>query len=574
MSIKTRILAILFISIALFIGVSVFVNLQIKKTSPKLASFKEELSVIAHDQVDLLIASKNIRANVIQVQQFLTDISATRAQDGLNDGFELAKEAGDAFAIEVKKAEAIAKRNDYQEVLIILKKLTANFEPYYATGQKMAKAYIADGPASGNQIMGDFDATSSAMQEECEKLVTFVENKVHTDVVTADEHILDLQNSNATTEKFVLISNVIAIVLSLLGAIYLYRLLSRLFGNLQTDLSIFGEERYTDSLSLNPANKDEFGFVARTLTEMKDKLLKGKELEAQQATLKQQAEVARKEGMMQLAQSFEDRVQSIVQAVAAAATELSQTADLTITSTNRSQDMAREASASATQTAGNVESVASAAAELSSAVQEISSQLMRSNQLVADSVHKTQAADERAKSLSIAAEKVKEVVGLISEIASQTNLLALNATIESARAGEAGKGFAVVASEVKNLATQTGNSIVDINKVIQEMSTATGEIAGALTDIRQSVTQISESSSGISSAVEEQAATTNEIMRNMQTAAQGTSQVNHSVSEISAASQQANNSSQEVAAAARELSVQAENLDKQVREFLSEIRSA
>ena len=319
---------------------------------------------------------------------------------------------------------------------------------------------------------------------------------------------------------------------------------------------------------------DEIGALARSAEILRQKTIEADELRANQEKLKLEAERARKEGMMQLAQSFEDRVQGIVQAVAAAATELSQTADLTITSTARSQDMANEVAQSASQTAGNVESVASAAAELSSAVQEISSQLMRSNQLVADSVHKTQAADERAKSLSIAAEKVREVVGLISEIASQTNLLALNATIESARAGEAGKGFAVVASEVKNLATQTGNSIVDINKVIQEMTQAAGEIAEALGDIRGSVGQISESSSGISSAVEEQAATTNEIMRNMQTAAQGTSQVNHSVSEISAASQQANNSSQEVAAAARELSVQAENLDTQVRNFLAEIRSA
>jgi methyl-accepting chemotaxis protein len=339
-------------------------------------------------------------------------------------------------------------------------------------------------------------------------------------------------------------------------------IIARIAGG-DTDAEIRGAER-----------QDEIGDLAKSALTLRDNTRETVQLRADQERLKIEAERARKSSMLQLAQSFEDRVQGIVQAVAAAATELAQTADLTISSTNRSQDMAREASASATQTAGNVESVASAAAELSSAVQEISSQLMRSNQLVSDSVYKTQAADDRAKSLSLAAEKVREVVGLISEIASQTNLLALNATIESARAGEAGKGFAVVASEVKNLATQTGNSIVDINKVIQEMTIAAGEIADSLTDIRLSVTQISESSSGISSAVEEQAATTNEIMRNMQTAAQGTSQMNQSIGEISTASSQANSSSQEVAAAARELSVQAENLDTQVRNFLAEIRAS
>lgn len=333
-------------------------------------------------------------------------------------------------------------------------------------------------------------------------------------------------------------------------------------------------EGKTDIEIENTDRADEIGDLARAALTLRDTTAEAVRLRADQERLKAEAETERKRAMHQLASMFEDRVQGIVNAVAAAATELAQTADMTITSTSRSREMAQDVASSAEKTAANVKSVASAAEELSSAVQEISSQLMRSNQLVTDSVHKAQDADERAKSLATAAEKVKEVVGLISEIASQTNLLALNATIESARAGEAGKGFAVVASEVKNLATQTGNSIVDINKVIQEMMVAAGEITGSLTDIRQSVLQISEASSGISSAVEEQAATTNEIMRNMQTASQGTSMVNQSVSEISAASEQANGSSQEVAIAARELSVQAEALDKQVREFLREIRSA
>ncbi len=319
---------------------------------------------------------------------------------------------------------------------------------------------------------------------------------------------------------------------------------------------------------------DEIGDLARAALSLRNTTAEAARLRADQERLKAEAETERKRAMSQLASMFEDRVQGIVNAVAAAATELSQTADMTIASTTRSKDMAQNVANNSEQTATNVKSVASAAEELSSAVQEISSQLMRSNQLVTDSVHKAQNADDRAKGLSNAAEKVREVVGLISEIAAQTNLLALNATIESARAGEAGKGFAVVASEVKNLATQTGNSIVDINKVIQEMMVAAEDIASSLGEIKQSVLQISEASSGISSAVEEQAATTNEIMRNMQTAAQGTGLVSQSVGEISAASEQANSSSQEVAAAARELSIQAEALDKQVREFLREIRNS
>lgn len=77
--------------------------------------------------------------------------------------------------------------------------------------------------------------------------------------------------------------------------------------------------------------------------------------------------------------------------------------------------------------------------------------------------------NEQMKVLVEKANKVRTVIDVIHEIASQTNLLALNASIEAARAGEAGKGFAVVADEIRLLADSTQKSVVQIEKLLQEL---------------------------------------------------------------------------------------------------------
>ncbi|TGK83215.1 methyl-accepting chemotaxis protein [Leptospira noumeaensis] len=57
---------------------------------------------------------------------------------------------------------------------------------------------------------------------------------------------------------------------------------------------------------------------------------------------------------------------------------------------------------------------------------------------------------------------------VISDIAKRTGLLALNAAIEAARAGETGKGFAVVAEEITKLASQSAESVSQINLLSSE----------------------------------------------------------------------------------------------------------
>ncbi|WP_083625241.1 methyl-accepting chemotaxis protein [Roseburia sp. 831b] len=88
--------------------------------------------------------------------------------------------------------------------------------------------------------------------------------------------------------------------------------------------------------------------------------------------------------------------------------------------------------------------------------------------------------EEKVKEKIEKSKEVEEISALTENIISiteQTNLLALNASIEAAQAGEAGKGFAVVAGEIGNLATNSAEAAVRIQKVSTEVITAVNELA-------------------------------------------------------------------------------------------------
>jgi len=167
---------------------------------------------------------------------------------------------------------------------------------------------------------------------------------------------------------------------------------------------------------------------------------------------------------------------------------------------------------------------------------------------------------ESMEGIKDASINISKIMKVIDEIAFQTNLLALNAAVEAARAGQHGKGFAVVAEEVRSLAARSQNAsretqqfIDDAMEKINSGAQIANSTSDALSKIVENVAEVSDLISGIS--------------KSSSTQADSVAQVVVGISQISQVVQSNSEVSQASAAAAEQLSAQADILESSLSGF-------
>jgi twitching motility protein PilJ len=143
-------------------------------------------------------------------------------------------------------------------------------------------------------------------------------------------------------------------------------------------------------------------------------------------------------------------------------------------------DSIQEVASNAREAANVTAQATEAAARGGEAVDRTVSGILEIRETVAETTRKV-------KRLAESSQEISKIVALISQIASRTNLLALNASIEAARAGESGRGFAIVADEVRQLADRAAKASKEIEQIVLQIQSETGNVMTAMEEGTQLV---------------------------------------------------------------------------------------
>lgn len=280
-------------------------------------------------------------------------------------------------------------------------------------------------------------------------------------------------NDMAAEEKAVIRANItkfvtlffVAMLLSVLFCAYMSININNAFKTIRKYLNVLASGNFKADIPKSyKIRKDDFGALVQDLEAMKHSvagLIKSTKAEAHQ--------------IIQVVDRVNLNIKELngnITDVSATTEELAAGMEETAASAEEMNSTSEEIETAARSIAEKAQEGANQVIEISKRAENTRTDIKKSQELIqrvsAEIQEKLQQALEQSKVVN----EINVLSEAIMGITAQTNLLALNAAIEAARAGEAGKGFSVVAEEIRNLAEQSKNMVVQIQKVTGKVTVA------------------------------------------------------------------------------------------------------
>jgi methyl-accepting chemotaxis protein len=475
---------------------------------------------------------KEVEIDIIQVQQYLTDVSATRQIDGLGaDDWEAASSYAARFRKDIAEARAAAAKLNDDSLVAALDQMAAVFPAYYAMGVNMAKEYIKDGPLSGNAAMPKFDETTDTLR----KALDVVDLRIAAARQSTESDRVAMSTMKAKAyDTMMMVGAALAFLVIAVSVLILRYVRKKLIAPLTHATEVLDEmaRGNTDIVVSGFDSDDEMGQLILSLQAVRRNAQetfdaeRAKENVVVAAIGKGMHALAEGDLTYRINEEMADAFARLRDDFNAAAARLQDTIRSVMETTNEVADGAGNISKASDYLAKRTEHQAASLEQTTAALQEITGTIGRTAanaKEARDIVANAKSAAENGgtivtnavsamEEISQSSKKIFDIVGVIDEIAFQTNLLALNAGVEAARAGDSGKGFAVVASEVRALAQRCGTAAKEIKDLISasheqvESGVALVNQSGsALGDILEQVSRINALVGDMANVSEQQA---------------------------------------------------------------------
>ncbi|MDG4474567.1 methyl-accepting chemotaxis protein [Thiovibrio frasassiensis] len=129
----------------------------------------------------------NLKYDLSDVALWITDISATRGLDGLNDGLKKAEHSANLFHKHIQELMELYPGEKKQ-----LEEVDHSFSKFYEKNVWMAGQYIKGGPELGNKSMAEVDAYA----DEIHSRISEIERKMEAESVAAMQGAMDAIQMN------------------------------------------------------------------------------------------------------------------------------------------------------------------------------------------------------------------------------------------------------------------------------------------------------------------------------------------------------------------------------------------